>query len=162
MAVDFFLKIASIKGSALDDKHKDEIAIQSFSWGVTHTTSFGPSGGGTSGKGNVQDISLTHHIDVASPKLYDACVTGSHIEDATLVCRKSGGKESIDFLKIKFTDVVVSSVQTGGGAGDELPAETFSLAFAKYEIEYQEQDNKGAKLGGSVKTGFNVQTLKKV
>ncbi len=32
-AVDYFLKIDGIQGESRDDKHKDEIDIESFSWG---------------------------------------------------------------------------------------------------------------------------------
>ena len=34
MASDIFAKIGDIKGESLDDKHKDEIEVLSFSWGV--------------------------------------------------------------------------------------------------------------------------------
>jgi len=33
MAVDFFLKIDGIKGESMDSTHKDEIDLQSWSWG---------------------------------------------------------------------------------------------------------------------------------
>ena len=35
MASDIFAKIGDIKGESLDSKHKDEIEVLSFSWGVT-------------------------------------------------------------------------------------------------------------------------------
>ena len=34
-AVDYFLKIDGIQGESRDDRHKDEIDIESFSWGET-------------------------------------------------------------------------------------------------------------------------------
>ena len=39
MASDIFAKIGDIKGESLDDKHKDEIEVLSFSWGVTNAGS---------------------------------------------------------------------------------------------------------------------------
>ena len=36
MASDIFAKIGDIKGESLDAKHKDEIEVLSFSWGVTN------------------------------------------------------------------------------------------------------------------------------
>ena len=36
MAADIFAKIGDIKGESLDDKHKDEIEVLSWSWGVTN------------------------------------------------------------------------------------------------------------------------------
>jgi hypothetical protein len=41
-ASDIFAKIGDIKGESLDDKHKDEIEVLSYSWGVASGTgSFG-------------------------------------------------------------------------------------------------------------------------
>ena len=48
--VDYFLKIDGIEGESRDDKHKDEIEIESFSWGETQTGSFAVGGGGGAAK----------------------------------------------------------------------------------------------------------------
>ena len=37
MAVDTFAKIGDIKGESQDAKHKDEIEVLSWSWGVSNT-----------------------------------------------------------------------------------------------------------------------------
>ena len=37
MASDIFAKIGDIKGESTDSKHKDEIEVLSFSWGVTNS-----------------------------------------------------------------------------------------------------------------------------
>ncbi|HAF25425.1 MAG TPA: type VI secretion system tube protein Hcp, partial [Blastocatellia bacterium] len=37
MAVDMFLKLEGIKGESKDKVHKDEIHIESFSWGMDQT-----------------------------------------------------------------------------------------------------------------------------
>ena len=36
MASDIFAKLGDIKGESIDDKHKDEIEVLSFSWGVAN------------------------------------------------------------------------------------------------------------------------------
>ena len=41
MATDIFAKIGDIKGESLDAKHKDEIEVLSFSWGVANSGSAG-------------------------------------------------------------------------------------------------------------------------
>jgi len=46
MASDIFAKIGDIKGESLDSKHKDEIDVQSFSWGVSQTGTLAHGGGG--------------------------------------------------------------------------------------------------------------------
>ena len=76
MASDIFAKIGDIKGESLDDKHKDEIEVLSFSWGVTNTGVIAAGGGGGAGKATFQDLSIVHKIDKASPLLMQACATG--------------------------------------------------------------------------------------
>ena len=102
------------------------------------------------------DLSFVHFVDKASPKLMIACCTGLHIKDAVMTCRKAGGTSGVDFLKITLTDVLVSSVQPSGTTTD-TPMESVQLSFAEFKVEYQEQDNKGAKKGGPVIAGFSVQ-----
>ena len=36
-AVDYFIKFDGIKGESADAKHKDEIDVESWSWGETHS-----------------------------------------------------------------------------------------------------------------------------
>ena len=43
MAADIFAKIGDIKGESLDSKHKDEIEVLSFSWGLTNGASVVPA-----------------------------------------------------------------------------------------------------------------------
>ena len=69
MASDIFAKIGDIKGESLDDKHKDEIEVLSWSWGVSNPGSRGGGSGGGAGKATFHDLSFTHHIDKASPVL---------------------------------------------------------------------------------------------
>src|SRR5262245_18678056 len=78
MASDIFAKIGDIKGESLDDKHKDEIEVLSFSWGVTNTSPAQSGGGAGAGKATFQDLSIVHRIDKASPRLMEACATGTH------------------------------------------------------------------------------------
>ena len=74
-----------------------------------------------------------------------------------MTCRKVGGEQGIDFLKITLTDVLISTVQNGGSSSGDTPQETIQLHFSEYKVEYQEQDNKGAKKGGPIISGFSVQ-----
>ena len=112
-AVDYFLKIDGIQGESKADKHKDEIDIQSFSWGATQSGTFAVGGGGGAGKVSMQDFHFTMPDNKASPALFLACAQGDHIKSAILTCRKAG-KEQQEFLKVTMSDILVSSFQTGG------------------------------------------------
>jgi type VI secretion system secreted protein Hcp len=157
-AVDYFLKIDGIEGESQDSKHKSEIEIQSFSFGATQTGSFAAGGGGGAGKVHMQDFHFTVPVNKASPKLMLACASGQHIKKAVLTVRKAG-KEQQEYLKYTFSDILVSSYQTGGGGGDVMPVDQISLNFAKIEQEYKEQKADGT-LAGSVKAGWDQKQNK--
>ena len=61
MASDIFAKLGDIKGESLDSKHKDEIEVLSYSWGVTNAGSMAHGGGGGEGKATFQDLSFVHN-----------------------------------------------------------------------------------------------------
>src|SRR5262245_16455736 len=86
MAIDIFAKLGDIKGESRDAKHKDEIDVLSYSWGVTNPAIKTGSGGGA-GKATFQDLVIVHKIDKASPSLLRACATGVHLKDATITQR---------------------------------------------------------------------------
>jgi type VI secretion system secreted protein Hcp len=149
MASDIFAKLGDIKGESIDDKHKDEIEVLSYSWGVNNSGSMAHGTGGGEGKASFQDITFAHKFDKASPVLMQACATGVHLKEATITHRKAG-KGQLEFLVIKMNDVIVTSVQNGS-SGDSL-SENVSLAFAKVNVEYKPQ-----KADGSLDAGIHFK-----
>lgn len=142
MASDIFAKIGDIKGESLDDKHKDEIEVLSFSWGVTNSAVISGGGGGGAGKATFHDLSIVHNLDKASPLLLKACATGAHIKDATITHRKAG-KGQQEYLIVKLNDVIITGVTHGGAAGQPI-SENVTLAFAKVDLEYKAQKPDGS------------------
>jgi type VI secretion system secreted protein Hcp len=151
--VDYFLKIDGIPGESTDSKHKDEIVLTSFSMGVSNAGTFSSGGGGGEGKASFHDFNFTHKFDKASPLLMLACASGRHIPRATMTARKSG-RGGFEFLFIKMSDVLVTSAQTQA-SGNDLPAESVSLAFAKIEVDYKEQKTNGS-LGATTSFRWNL------
>ncbi|MHB0955508.1 MAG: Hcp family type VI secretion system effector [Pirellulaceae bacterium] len=158
--VDYYLKVDGIEGESTDDKHKNEIDVESWSWGETNSGSHGIGGGGGAGKVAMQDFHFVMRVNKATPKLFLACATGQHIKEAVLTCRKAGTDQQ-EYMKVKFSDLLVSSYQTGGSAGDIIPTDQVSLNFSKIEFEYKPQDAKG-EVGSPVKAGYDVKANKKV
>jgi type VI secretion system secreted protein Hcp len=152
---DYFLKIEGIEGESTDDKHKNEIDVSSWSWGETNTGSSAYGGGGGAGKVSMNDFSFSMHVNKASPKLLLACASGLHIASALLTCRKAG-KEQQEYIKIKFTDLLISSFQTGGSAGDVVPVDAISFNFSKIEYEYYPQTEKGT-LGTKIPVSWDLK-----
>lgn len=160
-AVDYFLKVKGIEGEAMDKTHKNEIEIESWSFGETNSGTHGGGSGGGAGKVQMQDFHFTMKINKASPKLFLACASGEHIPDAILTCRKAG-KEQQEFLQYKFTDLLISSYQTGGsGHGDVVPTDQISFNFSKIEVSYKPQKADGS-LDGAIPAGWNLKLNAKV
>jgi len=141
-AVDYFLKIDGIPGESTDSKHKNEIDVESWSFGQTNSGSHAYGGGGGAGKVAMHDFNFSMKVNKASPKHFLACATGQHIKEALLTCRKAG-KDQQEYLKIKFSDLLISSHQLGGSAGDVVPVEQVSFNFAKIEFNYAPQKPDG-------------------
>ena len=174
---DAFLKIDGIKGESADSKHKGEIDIESFSWGMDQAGVSATGGGGGAGKVNVHDFSITKKTDAASPLLFLNCANGAHIKEANFVVRKAGG-EQLEYLKIKLTDILVSSykpasdneliglllpaVQASGQSNSQIPSEQVTFNFAKVEFAYQPQGADGKAQGGPILAGWDVKANQKV
>ena len=160
MAVDMFLKLDGIKGESVDSKHKDEIAVLAWSWGMSNSGSAHLGGGAGSGKVNVQDLSLTKYIDVSTPDLMLSCCNGKHIAKAQLTVRKAG-ETALEYMIIKFEDLLVASLSTGGSGGEDRLTENVTLNFAKVNVEYTQQDQKGG-AGAKPKMGWDIAANKKL
>ena len=154
--VDYFLKVDGIPGESADKAHKNEIDLLSWSWGESNGGTHAAGGGGGAGRVSMQDFSFQMNINKASPKLFLSCANGKHIKEALLTCRKAGEK-ALEYLKIKFTDMLISSYQTGGGGSGVVPIDSITFNFAKIEVTYTPQDNKGAG-GAAVTHWYNVST----
>lgn len=160
-AVDYFLKIEGIPGESTDKIHKDQIQVESFSFGEMQTGSASHGSGGGAGKVQMQDFHFVKKLDKASPSLFLACAVGQHIKKAELFCRKAGGKQE-EFLKVTLSDLIVSSYQTGGSGGaDIIPLDQVSFNFSKLEMEYKEQKADGS-AGGPVKAGYDLKANVKI
>ena len=143
MASDIFAKIGDIKGESLDSKHKDEIELLSWSWGVVELgVASGRRRRRERARRRFHDLSFTHKIDKASPLLLRGCATGQHLKEATITRRKAG-KGQQEFLVIKMNDVIITSVTEtdDSGAGQ---MESVTLAFAKVDVEYRPQKPDGS------------------
>jgi type VI secretion system secreted protein Hcp len=155
---DYFLKLDGIKGESQDDKHKDEIHVSSFSFGVTNAGTGGSNLGSGGGRANIQDLHFTKVVDQASPNLFLACATGKHIPKATVTVRRAGEKPQ-EYLVYNLTEVFVSSVSTSGHEGGGIAQESVSLNFSKVELNYTPQNADGTPGAKNTKT-YDVKANK--
>ncbi len=161
MAVDCFLKFdPKVEGEATDSKHKGEIEVLSFSWGVSNASSLGAGSGGGAGKASPQGVTITKKLDKSSPKLYQMVSNGDHFKSAVLTIRKSGGKQE-EYCVVTLETVYPGGYQISDSGGGDLPMESISLNYSKIVTEYKEQKADGT-LGGSVKAGYDFSKQVKV
>lgn len=160
MAVDMFLKVGDVKGESKDGTHKGEIDVLSWSWGMSQSGTGHVGGGSGSGKVNVHDLAVTKFVDTSSPDLMLACCNGKHYPEAKLTVRKAG-ENPLEYLIITMTDVIISSLTTGGIGSDDRLTENVALNFAKVKVDYAEQTASGAK-GATPKMGWDIAANKKM
>ena len=166
MAFDMHIKFeggsVQVKGASNHKKHKGEVPILAWSWGVSNTGDLHSGAGSASGgKAHVQDISITKYVDGCSNALMQACCTGARVEKATLYVTNATGEQT-DFLTIELSEgVLVTSCSTGGSGGEDRLTENVTLHFGKFKYSFQPQDDKGGKDGGTKDFTFDMQQVAK-
>jgi type VI secretion system secreted protein Hcp len=155
MAIDSFLKLGTLKGESVVKGFEDQMQILSWAWGMDQTGTTHMAQGGGAGKVNVHDLTVTHHVDAASPNLMLACCKGTHYDTATLTMRKAGGT-ALEYVTITLTNVIITSVSCDKGENDDMLKESVSLNFSKFKYSYQPQDSKGAKKGGAIDATYDI------
>jgi type VI secretion system secreted protein Hcp len=144
-AVDMFLQLDGVRGESQDKQFKDQIDVQSFSWGVSN-------GSGKTTATNFQDLHITKFVDRATPELMTRVAGGETIANAVLSVRKAGDTPA-PFLKLCMSDVRASSVQTSAG-GDDVH-ESVSLAYGAIAVSYASQRADGS-LDAPITAGWDV------
>jgi type VI secretion system secreted protein Hcp len=142
MAVDMFLKLDGIDGESVDSKHKGEIEILSFSWGVSNAAAAG-RGGAAAGRVSSNDFSIVKRLDTASPQLMEKVCRGEHLGSGLITLRKAGEKQQ-EYLKIELKNILISGYQTGGSGGESEPVEQVSFSFQSVEMSAAEQRPDGS------------------
>lgn len=156
MAQDMFIKIDGIEGESLDATHTNEIEVLSWRWASSQSSNMHSGSGGGAGKATVEDFCFDHYVDKASPNLLSYCLSGKHIKNIQFVIRKAGG-DPLEYLTIKFTDVIITGVATTGSIEDETrPREKVTFSFTKLSQDYVMQNAEGAK-SGVISASYDVK-----
>lgn len=162
---DIFMKLepysGKIEGESQDAKHKGEVMVESFSWGASNPTSSAHGSGAGVGKVHMGDVSVTKVMDKASSKMFLSCCNGDPIKTATFTFRKAG-KDQQEYLVIKLSDAMVSSISLSDhSGGSALATEQVSFSYTKVEFDYKPQKPDGT-LDTAVKSGWDQKANAKV
>jgi type VI secretion system secreted protein Hcp len=153
-----FAKYDGIDGESQDRDHKNWIEILSFGHSVFQEVSqIGGARNGSS-RSSRTDFVMSKRLDKSSPLLAVACCTGEHIPEVTLELTANSVSRPLLFLRIKLTNVIVSSFNMGGTEGEDgPPVEEITLNYEKIEWTYFLYDDKGAKINETT-TSWNFAT----
>lgn len=158
--VDAFLKLENIKGESADEKHKGQIDIVNWHWGMNNDGTGQHGAGSGAGKVKVHDISITKLVDASSPILMKACVQGDHIKKGTITVRKAGGKQ-LEYFKIDLEEILVSGIQCASEPGSPVLNEQITLNFRSFKVVYTPQTESGA-AGAPVEYGYDLAKGKSI
>lgn len=172
---DYFIKIDGIPGESTDDKHKDEIEVLSYRFGMEHGDTGSTSTGGarTGGRIRHQPFVFSKVIDKASPKLLEKACDGSHIPKAVFTAHRATGQKQ-KYLQIDLGDLIVSNWETkqespsergaesAAGGGVMLQVETVALNYATIKFTYTLTDHNTGKAAGDVAAGWDLSKNKKL
>ena len=125
---DLFLRVEGVQGESEDAKHRNEIDVQSFSWGGHHSGGTSTGGGAGAGSATLHEVHVVTRLNAASPRLLERLADGEHIPDARLVLRR-GGLRPVEFLTLNLEDVTVSSYRVTTALDGTL-LEEYTLHFA--------------------------------
>src|SRR5690606_18311088 len=129
----------SIEGASDHSKHKGEVPVLAWSWGLSNTADLHSASTGAGGKAHVQDISLTKFVDSSSHALLQAAATGARIEEAWLYVTNATGEQT-DYVELPVSNgVMVTSVSTGGSGGEDRLTENVTLHFGQFKYEFRPQ-----------------------
>lgn len=144
MAFDMFLKIETVSGESIDEVHKGEIDLLSWTFGASQTGTAHVGGGAGAGRVQVQDLTLTKQVDRSSAILFSLCCKGTHLTKVQITVREAGGSP-LEYLKVHLEKVLITGYSTGGtGSGNvDRLLETVTLNFARVKLEYTPQGEGG-------------------
>ena len=155
----FFLKVDSIPGESTISGHQNEIEVLSYSTGVSNTGTAAGGSGGAAGKASFHDLSVTKFVDGTSPQFLLACATGKQLPTVELFGVRRAKGVLQEYLTLKLFNVIVTSVSSGGSAGDQRQVESLSFSFSKVEFTVRKLNSDGD-LGSGVTVTWDLKTVK--
>lgn len=153
-ATDMFLKLDGIKGESKDGKHKDEIDVLAWSWGMSRGPAADKKNADPSDGLNIQNLSFTKFADASTPLLMESLLTGSSTANGKLTVRKAG-ETPLEYIKLCMEGIQVTSVSTGGSGGEDRLTENVTLHFDQFRYAYTPQKPDGSG-GTAIFTGWDV------
>jgi len=141
----FYVNIDGVEGESTEAGHVGDLVVRSFTWSESRTD--------VSSKVQTKDFQTVMAFDKSSPLLMRKTAVRDRLAKATLTARNPLGQ---DYLKWTLADVILTSFQVDGTAGQGKPLVTFTMNVGTMNVEYRPQLNNGG-LGPAVKAGWEAR-----
>ena len=151
--VDIYIQIDGIKGESTDKDHKDWIEVLSVGQSISQSASSTAGGGGTT-RSQHEPFTITKHIDLASPKLYEACSGGKHIKNVTIEMMRTSGDKRDKYMVVGLKEVIILRVATSG-SGENL-TDSVSFNYGTINWTYTQPERADGSKGGNTTGGWNL------
>ncbi|KAL4444247.1 hypothetical protein ABPG75_011984 [Micractinium tetrahymenae] len=126
-AAQYFLQLDGIQGDSTDAKYPFAIVLLGYSLG------------GDDGRSEGASIKVTKYLDRASPKLWLANLTGTHIRSATLTSRRPPPSGFV-FAEVKLQDVIIARYVASSSQQGQTEEVTLQGAKAQFCQKAQKAD----------------------
>ena len=139
-----YLKNDKLKGSATDANLKGKTELSSFQWGAGLGVSSARGGDRTVSEPSVSEITATKVTDKSSERFFKALLKGDPVGKTEIAFTAAVKGESVAYLTLILEDVIVSGFSVSHGGGSEMPSESVSLNFTKFDWSFTGRDKEHA------------------
>ena len=127
---EFYLSIPGVRGEATRQTHAGEIELVSIGYFLSP------------GSNTAQNFQLSKFTDSASADIFAFVTQGTPVPSATLTVHSANERGGhLDRLRINMTDVIFTTIASGGVAGPDEPlSENVNFCFRSAEFVYSQPD----------------------
>ena len=143
-AYDAYLTIPGVPGGST--VVKGAIAVDSFSWGLSVTSTLGSaSGGAGAGKPSFSPFTWQQQVDSSFPKLMVDAASGKPLSGSVVLqlFKPQGNQKPFNFMTMTFSNAAISSLSFSGTSGEESPVVSGSLKYTKVALSVTTQTPQG-------------------
>jgi type VI secretion system secreted protein Hcp len=142
-SVRLFLRVPNILGESTAVNHGKDIDLATFDWVVNQAYQPGPGGNPEPGNADLGTLKIRHAFDRASPKLFDAMVTGHPLGGILLSATVLVGGATQEYLQIIFGRTFVSQIGNASAKDESDQQEVVDILVGSYKMTYRRYDAAG-------------------
>jgi type VI secretion system secreted protein Hcp len=131
-ATNYYLRVPGIPGDSTVQAHVNDIDVQSFSWGVTASSTRATFG----------DVTITKYVDPASPLLMKATANGQTFSSVTLFAEKPGSTP-FEYYRLTLNNSNVKSFKQSGTRASGI-LDTVAFSYTKITLRHTRQLSTGS------------------